>query len=624
MTLLHGLRLSSLVVAGFGVAAAGCTPPATRGTGTQGATIAPTPQAVRPPALATGPLAAPTTPLTPDQRRWVDATMARLTPRQRAAQLVTVWVLGDYTNAGDPAFEQVRRWVVEDEVGGLLMSLGSPIEVAAKVNYLQSLARVPLLVSSDLEPGLGRLEGGVFAPNLMRGGSATVLPTAMAIAATGREENALEAGRITGREARAIGIHLAFAPTADVNNNSSNPVINVRSFGEDPQAVARMTSAFVRGVQEEGTAATIKHFPGHGDTDTDSHNALPVVRSDRRRLDEVELVPFRAAIAAGAAGVMSAHIALPAIQGDSTPATLAPSIMTGLLQDTLGFKGLVITDALTMQGVGKGYDDERAAVLSIVAGSDVLDKPADARKAIDAVMVAVAKGELTQERVDRSARKILELKARTSAAARPVVSLDSLRMVVAAPAHVQAAQRIAREAITLVRDSMNLVPLRGRTAVVTYGSDVEIMAGRTLAAQLQAALPGTRVIRLTPRSGKAELDSLAQSLAAFERIVVATAVRTYEGEGRFAIPPHVGAWIDTLATQRNVVVVASGNPYVVRQFPRVGSYMLTYGIGEHLEHAAAAALLGRAPITGRTPVSLPGAFTMGAGLTREAVVGATR
>ena len=601
------------------MAGAACTP-------RTGSTTTPAPAraAVRPPAWSAAPLPAPGTPLTADQRRWVDETLASLTPRQRVAQLVTVWVLGDYTNANDPAFEQVRRWISEDEVGGVLMSLGSPIEVAAKVNYLQSLAKVPLLVSSDLEPGLGRLEGGVFAPNLMRGGSATVLPSAMAIGATGREENAYEAGRITGREARAIGIHLAFAPTADVNNNPANPVINVRSFGEDPQTVARLTSAFVRGVQEEGTAATIKHFPGHGDTDTDSHNALPVVRSDRARLSEVELVPFRAAIGAGVAAVMSAHIALPAVEGDSTPATLAPRIMTGLLQDSLGFKGLVVTDALSMQGIGKGYDDERAAVLSLAAGSDVLDKPNDPRKAIDAVMAAIARGELTQERIDRSVRKLLELKARTAAAARPLVSLDSLREIVAAPANVQAAQRMAREAITLVRDSAALVPLRGRTAVVSYGSDVEVLAGRTLAAELQAALPGTRVVRIQPRTGRAELDSLAASLAAFERVVIATATRTYEGEGRFALPPHIGAWIDTLATQRNVIVVASGNPYVIRQFPRVGTYMLTYGIGEHLERAAAAALLGRSAITGRTPISLPGVFERGAGLTREQVAGAGR
>jgi beta-N-acetylhexosaminidase len=598
---------------------AGCTPSTRPAT-----TPAPRRSAVRPPRWAPGPLPAPDAPLTADQRRWVDETLASLTPRERVAQLVTVWVLGDYTNASDPTLEQVRQWVAEEGVGGVLMSLGSPIEVAAKVNYLQSLAKVPLLVSSDLEPGLGRLEGGVFAPNLMRGGSATVLPTAMAIAATGRDESALEAGRITGREARAIGIHLAFAPTADVNNNPANPVIAVRSFGEDPQAVARLTSAFVRGVQSEGTAATIKHFPGHGDTDTDSHNALPIVRSDRARLNEVELVPFREAIGAGVAAVMSAHIALPALEGDSTPATLAPRIMTGLLQDSLGFRGLVVTDALSMQGIGKGYNDERAAVLSLVAGSDVLDKPNDPKLAIDAVMNAIARGELTPERIDHSVRKVLALKARTQAAARPLVDLDSLRAIVAAPAHVAAAQRIAREAITLVRDSASLLPLRGRTAVVSYGSDVEVLAGRTLAAELQGALPGTRVVRIQPRTGKAELDSLAVSLAGFERVVVATATRTYEGEGRFALPPHIGAWIDTLATQRNVVVVASGNPYVIRQFPRVGTYLLTYGITEHLERAAAAALLGRAPITGRAPISLPGVFARGAGLTREQVAGVTR
>lgn len=599
-----------MVAAGVIAGAAACRP-------TSPSTPAPRAGAVRPPAWVPGPLPAPDAPLTADQRRWVDQTMASLTPRQRVGQLVTVWVLGDYTNAHDPAFEQLRTWIVEDEVGGILMSLGSPIEVAVKLNAMQALARVPLLVSSDLEPGLGRLEGGVFAPNLMRAGAATVLPSAMAIAATGNPEHALAAGRITGREARAIGIHWAFAPTADVNNNPANPVINVRSFGEDPQAVARLTTAFVRGVQQEGTAATIKHFPGHGDTDTDSHNALPVVRSDRQRLNAVELVPFRAAIGAGVASVMSAHIALPAIEDDSTPATLAPRIMTGLLQDSLGFKGLVVTDALSMQGVGKGYADDRAVVLSLVAGADVLDKPNDPRKAIDAVMAAIARGELTQERIDRSVRKILELKARTNAAARPMVHLDSLREVVGHPEHQATAARIAREAVTLVRDSAGLVPIKGRVAVIAYGSDVEINAGRTLAGELQGALRGTRVVRIQPRTGKAELDSLAASLDGYDRVVVTTAVRTYEGEGRFAMPPHVGAWIDTLATRRPVVVVAGGNPYVIRQFPRVRSYMLTYGIGEHLERAAAAALLGRAPITGRAPVSLPGVFEKGAGITRE-------
>ena len=576
------------------------------------------PEPVRPPAFVAGGNVAPDAPLTADQQRWVDETMARLSPRERVAQLVTVWVLGDYTNADDPGMQQVARWITEDHIGGVLMSLGSPIEVAAKVNWMQRLSPVPLLVSSDVEPGLGRLEGGVFAPNLMRGGSATVLPTNMAIGATGRDTNAFEAGRITGLEARAIGIHLAFAPTADVNNNPSNPVINVRSFGEDPQAVARNVAAFVRGAQGEGIATTLKHFPGHGDTDTDSHNALPVVQSDRARLEAVELVPFRAGIAAGTAAVMSAHIALPGLAGDSTtPATLAPQVMTGLLRDTLGFRGLIATDALTMEGVGKGYTAAQSAVLALVAGADMLEKPADARQTIEAVMDAIARGVTTQARVDSSARKILELKARTNAAARPIVDLDSLRAVVARPEHLATAARIAQEAITLLRDSAGLLPLTGRVAVVTYAPELEITAGRAFAAAMNAGLPGTRAFRISPRSSAGELDTLARQLERFDRVVVTTHVRTIEGEGRFAIPAHIGAWIDSLATRGRLVVVANGNPYVIRQFPRVQSYVATFGIGEALERAAARALLGQAPITGRAPISLPGIFQRGDGLPRE-------
>ena len=340
------------------------------------------------------------------------------------------------------------------------MSLGSPIEVVAKVNDLQRATRVPLLVASDLEPGLGRLEGGAFAPNVYTGGSATILPNAMAIGATGSEANAEQAGRITGEEARAIGIHLVFAPVVDVNNNPANPVINTRSFGEDPATVARLSAAFVRGMQSAGVAATAKHFPGHGDTDTDSHLALPIVRADRARLADVELLPFRAAIAAGIAGVMSAHIALPAISHDSVPATLAAPIMSGLLRDTLQFAGLAITDALSMQGIGKGYDVEQSAVLAVQAGADILLKPTDTRRAIDAVVAAVERGAIAPARIDASVRRILEMKARTGAVRRPIVALDSLRTIVGSAAHWTAARRIAQEGVTLLRDERSLVPMR--------------------------------------------------------------------------------------------------------------------------------------------------------------------
>jgi beta-N-acetylhexosaminidase len=564
-------------------------------------------------------------PLTAAEQVWVERALASLSLRDRIAQLVTVWVLGDYTNFADTSFVTVRRWIERDHVGGVVMSLGSPLEVAAKVNAMQGLAlalpsHIPLLISSDIEPGLGRLEGGIFTPQLWSGGTATVLPSNMAIGADGIELDAEAAGRITGREARAIGIHVAFAPVVDVNNNPNNPVINVRSFGEDPDRVAKLSAAFVRGVQREGVAAVAKHFPGHGDTDTDSHTALPVVRSDRARLDSVELVPFRAAIQAGIAGIMTAHIALPAVERDSTPATLSPHVMSGLLRDTLGFKGITFTDAMTMEGIGKGYTIDRSGPLAVEAGDDVLLMPTDVPKMLDAIVARVEKGEISRERIDASVRRLLSLKVRTGAVARPLVSLDVLREIVGAPAHWNAASEIARRAITLLRDSANLVPsasARTLTAVV-YAPDNEPATGLSFVNELRAGGRTVREFRISPRSSPASLDSIAAAAQQSDRIVVMTYTRTFEGNGRLAIPAHVAGWIDDLASSGKLVVVAGGNPYVIRQFPRVGTYLVTYGRGDALERAAARAVLGRAAISGKAPITLPGFFTRGDGIPREA------
>jgi beta-N-acetylhexosaminidase len=584
-----------------------------------GRTSAPSSSSPPTPSLGAHPLVW-SAPLPARDRAWVERTLARLTPRERVAQMVMLWVLGDYAHVDDSTFGEARHAVAKDRIGGVIMSLGSPIEVASKVNSLQQLADVPLLVASDLEPGLGRLVGGTFVPSLMSAGSATIFPSNMAIAATGDVRDALEVGRIIGREARAVGIHLAFAPTVDVNNNPANPVINTRSFGEDPQRVAQLSAAFVRGVQSEGVAATAKHFPGHGDTDTDSHLALSVVRSDAARLAAVELVPFRASIDAGVVGVMTAHIALPAMGINDSPATLEPRIVTTLLRDSLGFRGLAVTDALRMQAVGQGYTPEQAAVLAVQAGADILLSPIDVKKTIDAVTAAVAQGTITPARVEQSVRRILELKARTRAARHPMVSLDSLRRTVGAPAHWALAQDIAARAITLLRDSATLVPAPrdGRLAVVTYAPELDIVAGRAFAAELRALAPQATVVRIDPSTAASELDSLSARVQGADRVIVTTHVRTIEGTGRFAISPRVAAWVDTLATRERVLVVASGNPYVIAQFPRVGSYLVTYGIDASLERAAARAIVGAAPIVGRAPISLPGFFAAGDGLRREA------
>jgi beta-N-acetylhexosaminidase len=552
----------------------------------------------------------------------VDSTLASLTLRERVGQMINVWVLGDYTNERDSSFAEVLRWVTQDGVGGVTMSLGSPIEVAAKLNVMQSRARVPLLVASDLEPGLGRLEGGIFVPYMMVGGSATVFPNAMAIGATGDDSLAYRAAYAIGREARAVGIEVVFGPVADVNNNPANPVINTRSFGENPRDVARFTTAFIRGLQDAGAMATAKHFPGHGDTDTDSHVALPIVRSNRARLDSVELVPFRAAIDAGVSSFMTAHIALPAVEGDNTPATLAPSVITGLLRDTLRFHGLTYTDAMTMEAVGEGYSIEKSAVMAVQAGADMLVKPSDTRRAIDAVVGAVERGEITPERIEGSVRRILTAKARVGLDRDRLASLDALREVVGSPEHWALAQTIAERAVTLIRDSASLVPLARdpkRVVLISYAPETELKAGRALASELRSLLPSARTIRLSQRSGRAELDSIAHGVAGADAIVISTHVRTIEGTGRFAVAPVVAQWIDSLATKERVIVIANGNPYVIRQFPRVQSYMVTYGVGDALERAAAHAVLGLAPIGGHSPISLPGFFSRGDGIQRAAV-----
>ena len=559
-----------------------------------------------------------TAPLNDAARAWVERTLASLSLRQRVAQMVMVFAYGDYTSTTDTAYANIRSWIVEEGVGGIVMSLGSPIEVAAKLNDLQRLASskgVPLLVASDLEPGLGRLEGGIFAPSLYQAGSATILPSNMAIGASGRAANAEKAGQITGREAKAIGIHMAFAPVVDVNNNPANPVINTRSFGEDPVTVGRFSAAFVRGVQSEGVAATAKHFPGHGDTESDSHLTLPMVRSDRARLDAVEFVPFRAAISEGVAGVMTAHIALPAIGSDTVPATLAHNIVTDLLRDSLRFRGLTVTDALSMEGVGKGYSVARSAVLAVLAGADVLLKPTDTRTAIDAVVSAVETGEVTRDRIDASVRRLLELKLRVGAVQHPLVALDSLRTEVGSLANRNAADRMAQEAITLLRDERSLVPVHADqpTLIVTYAGETDIGAGRTFSSELHALLPRARTARIGPHSSPSELDSL---LRPGERLVLSTHIRAVEGEGRFTMARQVAAWLDALGPSHSVIVAAHGNPYVLREFPHVGTYLVTYGRGPSLERAAARAIAGRSPISGKSPISLPGFFQRGDGLVR--------
>src|SRR6267143_6456724 len=423
-----------------------------------------------------------------------DSLLASLTPRERIGQLIVPWLAGSYAAFDDSTFQLAERWVDSLRVGGLIISVGSPFDIAAKLNALQERSRLPLLISADLEWGPG-----------MRIVGATAFPQIMAVGATGQAADAYTIGSAAAIEGRAVGIHVNFAPDADLNNNPLNPIINTRSFGEDPGAVARLVQAYVKGLRDHGMLATLKHFPGHGDTQTDSHLGLPVITADYRRLDTLELVPFRAGIAAGADVVMSAHIAFPAVTGSDDPATLSAAVLTGVLRDSLHFAGLVVTDALTMGAIVAKYGAGEATVRAFIAGSDLLLMPADPDSALNAMAAALEQGRYTPARLDASVRRVLAIKQRLGLFARRTVPLDSLMTTVGTRRYQDAADDIAVRSVTLARDTTGIVRgwrgRRGRLALIAYADEQNGGIGQRFADILRQNGDSVDYFRLWPMSG---------------------------------------------------------------------------------------------------------------------------
>lgn len=540
----------------------------------------------------------------------VDYLLGALSVRDKIAQLVVPWIPGTYAAYDAEAFDRMEMWVDSLHVGGLIVSVGSPLDIAAKLNRLQERSALPLLIASDLEGGTSiRFNGG------------TPLPPNMGVAATGSDSAAYEMGRITALEGRAVGVHLAFAPVADVNNNPDNPIINTRSFGEDPAAVGRMVAAEIRGLQDNGMLATAKHFPGHGDTGTDSHLALPVIAADWSRLDSVELVPFRSAIAAGVKVVMSAHIALPAIDpGEPRPGTVAPNVLTGILRDSLGFDGLVVTDALDMGGITSAYGAD-ASVRAFLAGADLLLQPADAAAAIAAMEAAVARGEITAERLDRSLRRVLEAKRDLGLFTRRTVSLDSVPGMVGSSRFLDQAREMAARSVVMVKDVNGTVHgLRGSKppiALVTFGEEENRAVGLALAAELRRQGLTPAVFRLWPGSGSASYDSAAAALARRPVALFVTADKPTAWRGTIGLPERLSALIGASARARPTILVSLGNPYLISRLAEVGSYLIGWRSNPVTEEAVARALAGAAPITGRLPISIPPLYPRGWGVERR-------
>ena len=550
----------------------------------------------------------------PSTSPWVEKTLAGMTVDEKIGQMIIPAVVGMFMNQDTDTFKNIRRDITEFHVGGYHMlgeanTLHEPAGVALLVNHLQELAKVPLWITADFEGGVG-----------LRYMGATRLPRAMAMGATADPEMAYLAGRVAAEEARAMGVHVNFYPVVDVNNNARNPIINIRSFGGDPQLVSKMARAYIRGSQTAGVMATAKHFPGHGDTSTDSHLELPTVDADRARLDQIELPPFRAAIEEGVGGVMSAHIALPRIETEKLPATLSSKMLTGVLRTEMAFGGVVFTDAMNMQGIAAHYPEGEAAVRAIKAGADIVLYPPNVEKAFTAIKRAVETNEITVARIDESVRRVLAAKARLGLDKSRMVDLNKLDRVLGSAEHQRAARQIIESAITLVRDKRGALPLKlapeQKVLFITIVDNSEGwrdgVPGRAFFAALAGRHPKATSVSVSDKTAPAEFD-LIKKLAALSDVVIVNGfirVSSFKGsidmtEGEINLLKYLSG------TEKPFVFVQYGSPYLLTFVPDLPSYILAYEYYPAAEEAALKAVLGEIEFKGRLPIELPGLYGIG-------------
>jgi beta-N-acetylhexosaminidase len=571
-----------------------------------------------------------------DALKWADKELKRMSLEERIGQLIAVGVNATFLNQDSEAFKALRHQVVDNHVGGIILFRGPVYESVVLMNRMQELAKYPLLISADLEAGAG-----------MRFDDTVNFPWNMAIAATGNPDYARRSGELTAREARAMGIQQIYAPVSDVNNNAANPVINVRSYGEDPADVSRFVAAFVQGAQHAGVIATAKHFPGHGDTATDSHRGLPEIDVTRERLNSIELVPFRAAVDAGVGAVMTGHIGLPLI--DSTaikplpknvklgpidtndggeivsetgtmPTTLSP-IMNGILRKDLNFDGLIVTDAMSMSGLTIYFTQEEASVRALEAGADLLLKPADVDAAFRGVHEAVKKGRLTEQRIDESVRKVLAAKYDLGLVQQRITPLEGIDRAVAGKQANELADEIAVDAITLVRNDAKVLPLNLQTTsrifnlAITNGDDRATIAQPFIWAMARQQIKVETAV-LDDRSSEAEVKKAIDGAARADVVMVSMYGRVRSGQARSVALPEPGtkALNDLIERKIPLVGISFGNPYILMSFPRLQTYLVAYGDMPSLQEATARGLAGQIDIRGRLPISLPGMYPRGSGI----------
>jgi beta-N-acetylhexosaminidase len=573
--------------------------------------------------------------------KWAEKTLHKLSTQEKVGQLFMVWVRAQFLNQDSETYAQLREAIDKYHVGSFAMTVpvdgpflikSEPYEAAMLLNRLQQDSKLPLLFAADFERGL-----------TMRLNGPTIFPHAMAFGAAGKPEYAEAFGRITAEEARAVGIHWNFFPVADVNSNPVNPVINTRSFGEDPRQVGGLVAAYIKGAHEGGMLATAKHFPGHGDTATDSHLGVARVNGDVAHLKSIELPPFQKAIDSGVDSIMVAHISVPALEPDpNRVATISSAVVTELLKKQMKFKGIVTTDALDMAGLTRLFasDVGRAAVEAFKAGNELLLIPADLDASYKAMVKAVESGEISSARLDESVLKLLKAKASLGLQQARLVDIAAIAKTVGKPENMATGQQIADDAVTLVRDNGKLFPLKAvgtskgglpymtteevhnHLVVVVLSEDVRTDAGRMLARQVRSRVPDANVIYVDPRTAGAMTEEVLKAVGEAQAVVAAVYVIPTPGglKNSVAVADATAALLTRLVEHAGskMVVVAMGNPYVVADFPGIQNYLCTFSNATVSEVSAVKALFGEIPIRGHLPVGIPNVAQRGAGIERRA------
>jgi len=587
--------------------------------------------------------------------RWAEKTLKKLSLEEKIGQMFMVRVLTQFMDVQNPDYLKLHDQVVRYHLGSILLTVpaegpflykSGPYEAAMLANQLQRDTKVPLIVAADFERGVSMRLNGV-----------TVFPHAMAFGAAGKPEFAEQFGKIVAQESRAVGVQWNFFPVADVNSNPANPIINTRAFGEDPVQVSSLVSAYIKGARQEGMLTTAKHFPGHGDTGTDSHLGLAAVTRNREQIEQIDLVPFRSAIAAGVDSVMVAHVTAPALEPDASKvATTSPAMINGLLKQELKFSGLVVTDAMEMGALTRLYPEggasasARAAVDAINAGNDMLLLPSDLDGAYNGLLKAVRSGQIPEKRIDDSVLKILKAKASVGLNKARLVDVNTMSSIIARPENLSLAQQVADSAITLVRENGRVLPLKNsRTSMpapaygtverqgsglvcVIFSDDVRTDNGRQLERELRWRVPGAKIIYIDPRIAAAMASDVQNAVNAAEKVIVGvymipTAGRIAKREGDTAInsvslPQTPSALLQTIleSGRDKTIVVAFGSPYIAADFPQIENYLCAYSNVPNSEIAAAKAMFGEVPIQGHLPVTIPGFGQRGAGIQKAAVV----